>query len=276
MPPTPHMAEKRKGRLMPGALTGFEERVVLRLSKGARLRFLESGHARLGPLNVPASLVERLMAADLLDVSAQEAQLSQVGASFAARLRSQQGYARKPSAGAPEGSEQEDQFAAQHRDMETQEREIGDAAQKVRVNRNESPLWWLMARRDKAGKPLITELQFAAGERLRQDWEMAQLGPRVCMSWSDTPPDRTRRGAPASPDLPPGALRAKERVNAAIAHCGEGLGDILVRVCCNHEGLNDAERALNWPRRSGKLILGFGLDRLAEFYGLSAGKVPRR
>lgn len=267
--PSNHV-KKHLDRLPHDTLTGFEERVVLRLSKGARLRLLDSGHARLGPLNVPASLVQRLMAADLLDVTAQEAGLSQVGTSFAARLKS------RPGSGHDHIHSKEDTFANQHRDMQTQEIEMDEEVQKVRVNRSESPLWWLMARRDKAGKPLITDLQFAAGERLRQDWEMAHLGPRICMSWSDSPPARGRRGAPLAPDMPPGALRAKERVNAAVAHCGGGLGDILVRVCCNHEGLSDAERALNWPRRSGKLILGFGLDRLVDFYGLQAGRGTRR
>lgn len=240
--------------------TGFEQRVVLRLSRGGRLKLQDSGHARLGAMTVPASLVARLQAADLLDIAPDGACLSRVGAAFAARLRSVQDV---PS---------EDRFAGQHRDMQTQSMEVDGEKQKVRVNRSESPLWWLRSRRDKAGNPLISDLQFAAGERLRQDWEMAQLGPRVCMSWSDSPPDRGSRGAPSAPDLPPGALRAKERVSAAIDQCGGGLGDILIRVCCNQEGLTDAEQALGWPRRSGKLILGFALERLVDFYGLHAGR----
>ncbi|HEX8215710.1 MAG TPA: DUF6456 domain-containing protein, partial [Allosphingosinicella sp.] len=49
----------------------------------------------------------------------------------------------------------------------------GRAARSVTVNLAESPLGWLRARR------LVSERQFAAGEQLRSDWEMAQLGPRV-------------------------------------------------------------------------------------------------
>lgn len=250
----------QKNAVTTDKLTGFEQRVVMRLAKGARLRFQGSGHARLGAMNVPASLVGRLSAADLLDMTQEDAGLSRVGAAFAARLKAKHGPGK------------EETFAHQHRDMVTEEREIDDETQKVRVNKSESPLWWLRSRKDKSGNALISDLQFAAGERLRQDWEMAQLGPRICMSWSDAPPDRGSRAAPAAPDLPPGALRAKDRVSAAIDHCGQGLGDILIRVCCHQEGLTDAEHALNWPRRSGKLILSFGLERLVDFYGLRTGR----
>jgi len=241
-------------------LSAFEKRVIARLAKGGRIVFQDGGHGKIGPVKVPASLIESLIASDVLDITIDEARLSDVGVAFAARMKAQQC-----------GPQEEDRFAGQHRDMATETIEVDSAKQSVRVNRSESPLWWLRARRDKTGKALISDLQFAAGERLRQDWEMSQLGPKTTMPWSDAPPQRGRRHAPEAPDLPPGALRAKERVNAALDHCGHGLGDILIRVCCKEEGLSDAESALNWPRRSGKLILGFGLERLVDFYGLRTG-----
>jgi hypothetical protein len=42
----------------------------------------------------------------------------------------------------------------------------------------------------------------------------------------------------------------------------------LWRVVCACEGLAAAETALGWPSRAGKLVLGFGLDRVADFYRL--------
>jgi hypothetical protein len=42
----------------------------------------------------------------------------------------------------------------------------------------------------------------------------------------------------------------------------------LLRVCCFLEGIESAEKALGWPSRSGKLVLGLALDRLARHYGL--------
>lgn len=241
-------------------LTPFEQRTVLRMAKGKRLVLQESGHGKIGPMTVPGSLIDRFVRSEVAVLRNGDVCLTAVGLSLAARLRS------STDAG------QDNQFAAQHQALTRETREVDRTKQVVTVNKAESPLWWLRARRDKAGRPLISDLQFAAGERLREDWEMAQLGPRVCMSWSDSPPARGRRGPQTQPDLPPGGLRAKERVAAAMDHCGVGLSDVLIRVCCHQEGLSDAERALEWPRRSAKLILGFGLQKLVDFYGLRAGR----
>src|SRR6266496_1500438 len=47
----------------------------------------------------------------------------------------------------------------------------------VTVNMAESPLGWLFAR------GFVSQRQFDAGERLRSDWERAQLAPRITMTW---------------------------------------------------------------------------------------------
>jgi hypothetical protein len=61
-------------------------------------------------------------------------------------------------------------------------------------------------------------------------------------------------------------LAAKQRFDGAIAAAGTGLSDILWRVVCAGEALADAEKALAWPSRSGKLVLKLALDRVADFY----------
>ncbi len=61
-------------------------------------------------------------------------------------------------------------------------------------------------------------------------------------------------------------IAAKARFDGAVAAAGPGLADILWRVVCAGEGLPQAERALAWPARSGKLVLGLALDRVAGFY----------
>lgn len=135
-------------------------------------------------------------------------------------------------------------------------------ARSVTVNLAESPLAWLRARGQ------VSERQFEAGERLRSDWELAQLGPRVTMQWNAPPMGRAARSAPDRADPTMAQLSAKRRFDAAVAAAGPGLSDILWRVVCAGESMRTAEQSLGWPVRSGKLVLGLSLDRVADFYGL--------
>jgi len=141
-------------------------------------------------------------------------------------------------------------------------RTIDGQTLRVTANLAESPLAWL------ARRGLLTRRQFDAGEQIRRDFELAHLGARVTMRWDDMPGSGTRRGA--APAAEPGAatLSAKGRFEAACAAVGPGLSDILWRVVCAGEGLETAEKALGWPARAGKLVLGLSLDRLADHYGM--------
>jgi hypothetical protein len=67
-------------------------------------------------------------------------------------------------------------------------------------------------------------------------------------------------------DLNGAQLDAKTRFEAAVAHAGTGLSDILWHIVCAGEGMREAETALGWPARAGKLVLGIALDRLADYY----------
>ncbi|QPQ56260.1 hypothetical protein IC614_05870 [Allosphingosinicella flava] len=135
-------------------------------------------------------------------------------------------------------------------------------ARRVTVNALESPLGWLKVR------GLISERQFDAGERLRTDWERARLAPSVTMRWDAPPNSRVARGAPEPNDPLASQIDAKRRFETAVAIAGPGLSDILWRVVCAGEGMRDAEQALGWPARAGKLVLSLALDRLAEHYRL--------
>ena len=129
----------------------------------------------------------------------------------------------------------------------------------VTVNLGESPLTWLHSRGH------LSDRQFTAGERLRADWERAQLAPSVTMRW-----DAVRIKGSGDGGLTPSErqVAAKARFDAAVAGAGPGLADILWRVACAGESLPTAEKALAWPVRSGKLVLRLALDRVAEFYRL--------
>jgi len=137
------------------------------------------------------------------------------------------------------------------------------ATRSVTVNAAESPLGWLFARGH------VSRRQYDAGERLRSDWERAQLAPRVTMSWDAAPVARGRGGSAVGPDLCGAQLDAKRRFDAAVASAGPGLCDILWRIVCAGEGMREAETALGWPARAGKLVLSFALDRVAAYYRIA-------
>lgn len=133
---------------------------------------------------------------------------------------------------------------------------VGPKRRSVTVNLAESPLGWLHARGH------LSERLFDAGERLRADYERAQLAAGVTMQWE---PVRVRKtGSRASPTE--AQVAARQRFDGAIAAAGKGLEDILWRVVCACETVTAAEKELAWPARSGKLVLKLALDRVADFY----------
>jgi hypothetical protein len=136
----------------------------------------------------------------------------------------------------------------------------------------ETPLAWLLRRKDKDGQPLITDAQFTVGERLAADYRRAHITRRITSDWSGVAASRqSRRGASdAGVELSDAAVAARERLNRAIAAVGSELAGILIDVCCHETGLEAAERAEGWPQRAAKVVLQLALTSLARHYGLIA------
>lgn len=131
----------------------------------------------------------------------------------------------------------------------------------------ESPLAWLMARKDKSGVPFLSDAHYAAGERLRLDYGRADLSPQMGMNWcaNGRQSSSVRSGVCDANDA---ALDARDRVNKALNAVGPELVGPLLDVCCYLRSLSDVEKSYNWPARSGKLILKLSLQALARHYGL--------
>ncbi|GAB5488081.1 MAG: hypothetical protein Pars2KO_16510 [Parasphingorhabdus sp.] len=138
----------------------------------------------------------------------------------------------------------------------------GRPSRSVTVNLAESPLGWLHARGH------LNDRQFDAGEKLRMDWDRANLSPSVTMRWNATP---FASSHPSSSDMlnqTEAQIAAKQRFDQAIVFVGKDLADISWRVICAGESVPAAEKTLGWPVRSGKLVLKIALDRLGNFYRL--------
>lgn len=145
----------------------------------------------------------------------------------------------------------------------------GESA-KPAFNDAESPLAWLRTRRDRSGQPLISETQYLAGERLRMEFERAMLSRRTTTNWDMA--GTGGRGGNVSAEMSDGAIAARQRYHKAMEAVGPELSSILLQVCCMAAGLEQAERALNLPQRSGKAVLGLALTALARHYGLLEGQ----
>lgn len=164
-------------------------------------------------------------------------------------------------------------FGEQHREWETREfAKPEGTTQKIRYNMAESPLAILARRKDKNGKPFLAPELVAAGERLREDFELAQMGPRVAQNWDKFLTAGSDRGGFGSSEPARGPEGARQRVASALADLGPGLGDMVLRVCCFLEGLEAAERRMGWSARSGKIVLRIALIRLRRHYDDTQGR----
>lgn len=157
----------------------------------------------------------------------------------------------------------------------------GDHGLSVTVNDAESPLAWLARRKGRDGRPMVSPAQFQAGERLRTDFTLANLTPRMSADWAAPRAGGAGAAAGGSAMLADTVIAARQRVRHALDAAGPEFAGLLVDVCCFLKGLEDVERERGWPLRSGKVVLQLALDRLARHYGFAAeargrAKVPMR
>ncbi|RID91330.1 helix-turn-helix domain-containing protein [Gemmobacter lutimaris] len=141
------------------------------------------------------------------------------------------------------------------------------SARRLRYTLTESPVAVLARRRDKDGRAFLEPELVQAAERLREDFELAQIGPRVTQNW-----DGFVTGVAAAIDMKGAPSDARDRVALALRDLGPGLGDVALRVCCYLEGLEVAERRMGWAARSGKIVLRIALQRLRRHYDETYGR----
>lgn len=136
----------------------------------------------------------------------------------------------------------------------------------------ESPVTGLARRNDRDGHPFLNRDLVMAAERLREDFELSDFGPRKAPEWEKVLADTARMAVPAPANLPPGAQSARNRVGAALEDLGPGLADVALRCCCLLEGLESMEQRMGWSARSGKIVLRIALQRLQQHYLRTQGR----
>lgn len=126
----------------------------------------------------------------------------------------------------------------------------------------DSPLVALSRRKDKDGQPFLDRALLRAGERLREDFELARMLPEAERDWDAALSDASQVTARAGS----GPRAARDRVAAALYALGPGLGDVALRCCCYLEGMEAAEQRMGWSARSGKIVLRIALLQLKRHY----------
>lgn len=207
----------------------------------------EWSHKSLVPMRVRVSLLKALRARDWLKprgTSPETFALSDPGLFW---LRRQRGDA--------------DPFGSQHRLDALRTILIDGEEGRVTMNDGESPIGWLFRRGS------IDALQLEAGERLRRDFTLAQMTPRMAADLGAPLVDGARGVRPEA-ELSEIVVAAKQRFSRAMKAAGPMLSDLLFDVCCHLIGLEAAESARAWPKRAAKVVLAIGLESLVQHYGL--------
>jgi hypothetical protein len=202
-----------------------------------------------GSVRVAAALVREFRRRDWLAPRAEQRETFAVSDAGVGWLRRQQA--------------DHEPFAAQHQLRSERLVKGEDGVEHlVVVNDGESPLGWLRRR------GIIDAAELEAGERLRRDFTLAQLTPRMGIDLGAPVVDGSR-GTAHDVAVADTVLDAKQRFSRAMRAAGPVLSDLLFDVCCHLIGLEAAESARDWPRRTAKVVLQIGLGRLAGHYGLN-------
>ena len=136
----------------------------------------------------------------------------------------------------------------------------GEVGRNSRYQAFESPLIGLSRRRNRDGQPFLSRDLVVAGERLREDFELAKMSSQISADVA-----AFMASVPVS-GSPKGANACHERVPAALHDFGPGLSDVTFHCCCLLEGLENTEKSMGCSARSGKIVLRIGLHRLKRHY----------
>lgn len=152
-------------------------------------------------------------------------------------------------------------YAAQHR-------VATPAPDGATLNLAESPLARLATAAAGEDAAFLSRHQVEAGERVRRLAERARLQPRVTMNYSAA--QIAAKSAGHASDVSDLAADARQQLARIHDILPRDCAGVVIDVCALLKGLQLIEAERGWPRRSAKLVLRIGLDRLAEVWGIGA------
>lgn len=145
----------------------------------------------------------------------------------------------------------------------------GRAAATIRPAGADAPLHVLARRRRPDGAPYIGPELVAAALRFRETFEIAALDAGVTRDWGRLIAGRIDGGT--GPKTAGGGatrrLEAEQSLAAAIRALGPELAETAIMAICEEKGMETVEKVLDFPARSGKIVLRIALNVLARHYG---------
>lgn len=256
---------KLKLRLNKKGLSTFAERTLLKLHSIGAGTIMPDSRLQVGSMHAPPSVVDALLVLDLVRKRENKVTINSVGEAYIRRMK-------HPSHIKVEGDlSQSSAYAGQHRLQGEKSVKEGIRTKIYKTNIGETPLGWLLQRKGKDGKSMISREQFLAGERLREDFERSGIAPNVTLNYGAIIRSQGGHHVQCGMNVADHTIAAKKRLDNALEDVGPGLKDVLFRVCCHLEGLEVAEKNLGWPIRSGKVVLAIALSRLSCHYNNQIG-----
>ncbi|HBZ44149.1 MAG TPA: helix-turn-helix domain containing protein [Maritimibacter sp.] len=134
----------------------------------------------------------------------------------------------------------------------------------------EPPLTVLARRKRTGGEPFLPPELVRAAERFKESYEIARAAGMLGDDLDDllldrlAAPKRVAQGSSAEA-IPRGAL-ALEHLTKAVRCLGPELSRTVILAVCRETGMETIEKQLDYPARSGKIVLRIALNSLARHY----------
>ncbi len=150
----------------------------------------------------------------------------------------------------------------------------GARAQTGRAAGAEAPLRVLARRKRGDGEAYLPRALVAAAERFHESFEIARvsgvlgedLSPLLQGQIAVSPTAANAAGATTAQALSRGEL-ALDHLSKAVRALGPDLAETVILAVCREWGMERVEEALDYPARSGKIVLRIALTTLARHYG---------
>jgi Domain of unknown function (DUF6456) len=132
----------------------------------------------------------------------------------------------------------------------------------------DAPLHVLARRSRTDGEAWLPRELVTAALRFRETWEIARIGGGLTRDWDALVTGRVAAGGGKShpAGAPTRRLEAEQSLEAAIRALGPDLAETVLLGVCQEQGMEDIEKRLAYPARSGKIVLRIALRTLARHY----------